>query len=229
MLRPKKKISKRELKQDALVTTYANVRNFYDIHKKTISIVITAIVVAIAAVFLYVKNQTENNERALIQLSQIQSYYDNAQYQIAVDGAPERNIVGLASIVNNYGGTEGGELARLYLADSYFQLRKFSEALEQFEEYSPSSDLLRSSRYAGIAGCEESLGRYGDAAENYEKAAGYRITEAATAELLANAAHNYALAGEKEKAVDLYTRVKKNYPTTAQGREAERFITQLSL
>ena len=40
---------------------------------------------------------------------------------------------------------------------------------------------------------------------------------------------NYARAGEKEKALDLYRRLKKNYPTTTYGRDADRFIEQLSV
>jgi hypothetical protein len=46
---------------------------------------------------------------------------------------------------------------------------------------------------------------------------------------LNNAARNYALAGDKAKAIELYKRLKKNFPTTTFGREADRYVAQLSV
>jgi tetratricopeptide (TPR) repeat protein len=229
MLKPKKKITKKELKKDTLVTSYATVTSFYEENKRNISIGITAAVALIIIGVIFFKNRADNNERAMAQLAQVQQFYDSGQYQVAIDGAPERNIPGLKSIVDNYGGTKSGDLARFYLADCYYQLGKYEDALPLFEDFSPSDNMLTASRFAGMAACQEVLGKYQDAAENFEKAAGKQLTEASAAEDYANAARNFALAGDKEKAVELYKRLKKAYPTTAQGREAERFITQLSL
>ena len=55
MLKPKKKISKRELKQDSLLTTYMQVTGFYDQYKKQISIGITAFVVVVVALVIFLK------------------------------------------------------------------------------------------------------------------------------------------------------------------------------
>ena len=57
MLKPKKKISKRELKQDTLITTYMKVTTFYEQHKKQISIGVTALVVVIIALVIFFKNK----------------------------------------------------------------------------------------------------------------------------------------------------------------------------
>jgi tetratricopeptide (TPR) repeat protein len=229
MLKPKKKLTKKELKQDTLVTTYAQVTSFYDTHKKQINIGITALVVVIIATMIFLKNRAENNDLATTQLSAIHQYYDNGQYQLAIDGAPDRNLVGLKAIVDKYGSSPAGDLARFYLADAYYQLGKYSEALEAFKDCSPSTNVLKASRYAGIAACYEALNDYKNAARAFEDAAGKEDTDNAIAEQLSSAAHNYALAGEKSNALDLFKRIKKNYPTTTAGRDADRFITQLSV
>ena len=229
MLKPKKKISKRELKQDALITTYMKATSFYDQYKKHISIGITALVVVIIALVVFFKNRADNNERALTQLAGIHPVYDAGQYQQAIDGVPAQNIRGLKEIVDNHGGTRGGDLAGFYLADSYYQLGKYAEALEAFESCGASEALVESSRLAGIAACHEALGQYADAARAFEKAAGEDVTEGTAAEHLNDAARNFALAGDKERAVDILKRIKKNYPTTTYGREADRFIAQLSV
>jgi len=229
MLRPKKKISKRELKQDALVTTYAELTTFYETHKRNISIAVTALVVIIFAVIVYFKNRSDNNEMAMTQLGAVYQLFDAGQYQLAIDGVPERNIRGLRSIVEDYGSSNAGNIARFYLAGAYYQLGNFDEALKYFEECSPVDDIMATSRLSGIADCSEAKGDYLKAAEYFEKAAAKNSKEVTIAESLNNAARNYARAGEKEKALDLYRRLKKNYPTTTYGRDADRFIEQLSV
>ncbi len=229
MIRAKKKISKRELKEDALVTAYVKATRFYEEHKKKISMGVTALAVVIIATVLYANNRAQNNESASAQFGRVFQLYDSGQYQRAIDGIPERNIIGLRTIVDNYGTTNAGELARFYLANSYFQLRKYNEALEAYEDFSSDSKLLSVSRLSGIASCYAGLGQYKKAAEYFEKAALAYPGGVNAAENLNSAAHNYALAGEKSKAIDLYKKLKKDHPTTAFGRDAERFITQLSV
>ena len=229
MLQPKKKITKKELKEDALITSYVNATAYYEENKRAINTGLF-IVIAIAAVaFFYVKNRNADNERAQTDLGKVYSFYDNGQYQLAIDGVRERNIPGLQTIVNEFGSTHAGNLARFYLADSYYNLKKFTEALKEFEDFSPEGQLLAVSRLAGIAACDEALGKHKEAAENFEKAATKHANDPDAAENFSNAARNYAVAGEKQQALDLYKKVKKSYPTTSFAREADRYIAKLSV
>jgi tetratricopeptide (TPR) repeat protein len=229
MLRPKKKISKREMKQDALVTTYAKVTSFYEENKRIVGIVTTVVAVVAIAILIVLKNRADANENALLQLGQVQGVYASGQYQAAIDGVPERNVPGLKAIVENFGSSRGGELARFMLANAYFELGKYDEALEQFEDFSAPDDMLAASRYAGIGQCYEGKKNYKDAAENFEKAASKDAKDILAPEYLGNAARNYGLAGDKERALELYKRLKKNYPTSLSARDVDRFIAQMSL
>ena len=229
MLRPKKKLSKREMKQDALVTTYVRATTFYETNKKSISIAITVLVVAVFAVVIYMKNRSDNNEKAITQLGLVYQFYDAGQYQTALDGIPEKNVPGLRSIVENYGNSRTGDVARFYLANALYNTGAYDEALRQFEECSPSDPLIDASRLAGIAACQEAKGEHRKAAEYFEKAATKHGKDINAAENLNNAARNYGQAGEKEKAIELYKRIKKNYPTTTFAREADRFIARLTV
>jgi tetratricopeptide (TPR) repeat protein len=229
MLRPKKKISRRELKEDALVSTYVKVTTIYEENKRNISIGLTVLVIAVFAAVIFLKNRADNNEKALTALGAIFESYDAGQFQTAVDGIPERNVQGLKAIVDNYGSSPAGDLARFYLAGAYSQLGRYSEALREFEDYSPSGELLSVARLSGIGSCQEALGMFREAAAAFEKAATQFPKDISAAENLNNAARNYGQAGEKEKAIDVYKRIKKNYPTTAFARDADRFIAQLSV
>jgi tetratricopeptide (TPR) repeat protein len=228
MLRPKKKISKKEIKEDRLITWYAEATGLYEKHKKNIHIGIGAVAIILLAVVVYVKNRNDNEVIATAQLAKVFSLFDAGSYKEAVDGIPERNIPGLKSIVDNYGSTPSGEIARFYLANSLYALRRYDEAIQEFEDFSPSDDLLAISRYAGIAQCHEVKGEYAEAAKAFELAASKNPNDLSAAENLNSAARNYALAGNKEKALDLYRRLKKTHSATPYGREADRYIAQLS-
>ncbi len=229
MLRPSKKISRKELKEDRLVTTYSTVTSYYEEHKRTISIVLVAVALVIVAVVVYVRNRADSSEKAQAALGAISSYIDNGQYQIAIDGVPGRNIQGLRAIVENFGASPGGELARFQLASSLLALGKYDEALEHYRSFSPPDRLLDAARRAGLGTCYEALKEYEDAGAEFEKAAAASATDPRVPEFLHNAARNYAAAGEKEKAVELWKRLKKSYPATSYGRDAERYIVQYSL
>ncbi|HZY10909.1 MAG TPA: tetratricopeptide repeat protein [Bacteroidota bacterium] len=233
MLKPKKKITKKEIKQDNLLTTYAKVTSFYYEHKKRISYVVLAILGVVAITVVYINNQRANNERAAAELGKIFSIYDAGmndinQYKVAIDGMPARSILGLKAIVENYGSTLSGELARFYLANAYFHLGQFEEAIIHYEKFSTNDKLLEASALAGLAACYEAKHEYEPAASNFESGANAVTNAVSTPDYLNAAARCYGLAGEKEKAIALYKRIKKEFPTSSYAREVDRYINQLS-
>jgi TolA-binding protein len=76
--------------------------------------------------------------------------------------------------------------------------------------------------------CYEAKGDHAKAASVYEKAA-FRSTKDVNApENMFHAAQNYMLAGNKEKAVELFKKVKKDYPTSVVSRDIDRWIAEAS-
>jgi tetratricopeptide (TPR) repeat protein len=104
----------------------------------------------------------------------------------------------------------------------------YAEALEEFEDFDADGEMMKISRYAGIAACHEALEGFEDAAESYEKAATVSSLDVRVSDYLNNAARNYGRMGDKEKAIELYKKIKKAYPNSNAAREADRHISQLS-
>jgi tetratricopeptide (TPR) repeat protein len=234
MLKPKKKITKREIKQDTLITTYAKVTSYYDQNKKYLNYAFTAIVVIAIGIVVYINNHRSNNVKATTELGKVFSIYDAAasdprQFTIAIEGQPERGIMGLRSIVDNYGSTVSGELARFYLGNAYLHLGKYDDALKQFDSFSSSDNLLTAAAFAGLGACYEGKNNFADAAKRYEKAANAVANQAVTPDYLNSAARCYGMSGEKERAVELLKRLKKEYPKSAAARDADRFISEYSV
>jgi tetratricopeptide (TPR) repeat protein len=233
MLTPKKKITKKELKQDTLISSYAKVTAWYYQNKKTVHNAIFGVIIVIVAVAIYVYNRGLNEEKAATALGKVIAIYDAAatdprQYKIAIDGQPERGTMGLKAIVENYGGTNSGEIARFYLANAYYYTGQIDQAIEQFDDFNGNDKFLQASAYAGLGSCYESKGLYDKAAGYYEKAAGAMKNENQVAEYLIAAGRCYGLAGAKEKALSFFERVKREFPTSALAKEVDRYIAQFS-
>lgn len=228
MLRPKKKISRKEMKVDPLLTTYSKALSFYDKNKKYISYAFTGLVVVVIAIVFYLNNQAANNELASIQLGKIFQFYDQNNYQTAIEGQPEKGLNGLKKIVDEYGGTKSGEMARFYLANAYYEIGETDKALAEYEDVSFSDKLLQASVYAGIAGCYERKGDNLQAAKYYEKAANKAGDNVLTPEYLSLAGRNYGNSGKKEDAVNIFKRIKKDFKESNVAREADRYIAEYS-
>ncbi len=234
MLKPKKRLAKKEIKEDTLLKAYARATAFYYENKKYVTYAVTGLVVIIAAVIIVINNRRANNEKATLELAKVFSIYDAGandlqQYKVAINGQPERGVMGLKGIVANYGSSESGELARFYLANAYYNLGQYDDALQQYESFSGGTTFLKAAADFGIGGCHEARRDYARAASFYEKAAGISGAGSMTPEYLNAAARCFGLSGEKEKAVVIYKRIKKEFPTSSVARDADRFISQFSV
>ncbi|MBN1397160.1 MAG: tetratricopeptide repeat protein [Bacteroidetes bacterium] len=228
MLKPQKKISRREIKEDKLITTYFNARGWVEKNSKNITYAVIGLIAAAVVIFLWTENRAESNEKATAALARIIPYYDQGNYNLAVAGIPQEGIMGLQAIVNEEGSTNAGQLAKLYLANSYYALKEYDKALECYDDISISDKMITSSAIAGAAACYEVKGSFDKAASYYEKAASKNMTNVQAPHNLQRAAINYAAAGKKDKAVEILQILKKEFPASPYAREADRFIAEFS-
>ena len=228
MLRKQKKIAQRVIKEDTLLTKYYTTQSWFEENKKRLSTFGLIVAAVILGGWFYVNNARNNNEKAMNDLAKVFEYYDNGQYQVAINGLPEKNIPGLQTIVDNYGSTKTGNLAKFYLANAYFNLQNYDKALDLFENVSTSVDLVAISAIAGEASCYEAKGDFAQAAKYYEKAGKKSSTDPNAADNLVCAARNYVKTGDKARAIELYKLVKEEYAQSAAARDAERFLLELN-
>jgi tetratricopeptide (TPR) repeat protein len=71
--------------------------------------------------------------------------------------------------------------------------------------------------------------QYKQAAELYRKAATTAQNQALEAFYLSDAGRAYELAGEKEEALEVFEQIKKKFPLSLEGREADKAIARLKL
>ncbi|RPI06735.1 MAG: hypothetical protein EHM64_01800 [Ignavibacteriae bacterium] len=228
MLKPQKKISKREIKEDKLVTKYFEVRQWIDANTKILSYVGMGIAALIVIAFLWSKSRADSNEKATAMLAKIAPYFDEGRYDLAINGVPQEGTQGLQALVDEHGSTHAGEIAKLYLADSYFAQKNYDKALSTYDDISISDKMITASAYAGMASCYEVKHDFSHAASYFEKAASKNMTEVQAPENLQRAAANYAASGDKEKAVELLHTLKKEFPNSPYARDIDRYIAEYS-
>ncbi len=224
-LTARKRISHKELKKDKLVTGYFEAKNWYDNpdNKKKVYIGAIVLVALVAAIFLYLNNKNAKNEEAELKLSSIISLYEQEKYQEAINGDPATGTTGLKQIVDDYGSTNSGNTAKMYLGNCYFNLKDYDNALKQFEDYSGDKSIVKASCLSGIGAVYEAKGDMKKAAEYFEKSAKVAKDVVTNDENLLYAIRAYSLAGDKENAKRIFTILKEDYPKSKYLNEAKRF------
>jgi tetratricopeptide (TPR) repeat protein len=136
--------------------------------------------------------------------------------------------MGLKKIVDEYGSTETGNTAKIYLANAYSFLGKQEEAFKYYEDYSGSIDLYKATSLAGQAAYHASRDEYQEAAGLYEKAARISQTNALNGDYLLKAGINYLRAGRQGDAKEMFETVTKDYQNTAASREVDKYMAQVN-
>ncbi len=227
MLEARKKISKKEMKEDKLVTTYYKIQNLFLENQARILIGVGVVAVLVVAIILYSNKRAGNNQSAATMLAKVMPLYDESNYKEAIDGVPAAHIDGLKKIVSEYGSTEQGETAKIYLANAYAFTNNNDAAFEMYNDYSGSNMLFKATALAGKAGILESKKEYEKAADLYIDASKVTKSNPSNAEYIVKAGIAYLKAGNKEEAKNAFDTVKKDYKNMAYMFELDKYLSQI--
>jgi len=230
VLKARKKTTRKEIKQDKLVTSYFEAKNWIDKeeNKRKVFIGVGIVAVLIIATFFYINHRKKVNEDAEIKLTAAMTLYDQGRYQEAIDGDSSHTITGFKEIVNDYGSSENGQTARFFLADCQYNLKDFDDALKNFEDYSGGKDILKASAYAGIASIYEVKNDLKKAADYYEKASKVNKDLSFNQEYIFDALRCYSHSGDKDDAKRLFGTLKKDYPKSKYVADVKRFESEFN-
>lgn len=219
-----KRVTKKELKEDKLVTTYFKARQYFEEHQATMLKIAGGAVLIIALAAFWVMSKSRAESQASYELGMaILSSQTSA-------GDPVALTQQFLQIAERYSGTASGDDARYYLAKLKAQQHQPEEALKAYEdflEHAGKASYLYPAALAGKASTLEDLGRPKEAAEYYLKAAEVRKNFFAEASFRLDAARCFLAAGEKDRAREQYQSVTAHYPKTAYSQKAEDGLARL--
>ena len=227
MLEKRKKISKKQIKEDKLVTSYYQAISFFQEYQAKILIGAGIVAVIIVAVILWNNQRSSNNLKAAELLSKVIPLYDAGSYKEAIEGQKAANITGLKEIVDKYGSSEQGEVAKIYLANSYSLMGNDEAAFKAYDEFSGSIPVFKASALAGKAAYMETKKEYEKAAGLYKDAAKASKTNPSNPEYLMKAGIDLLNIGKKDEAKTLFESIKKEYKTSPVVNELDRYLVQV--
>jgi len=146
-------------------------RSFIDQNKNLILGILGGLVLLIGGYFVY-KNffVKPKNATAADQMFQAQFMFDRDSFQLALNN-PGVGGSGFLKIIDNYGNTETGNLAKYYAGLCYLHLNDFDKAVKYLEDYSPSGDITPAMTYAALGDAYSEKKNNEKALSCYEKAA----------------------------------------------------------
>ena len=175
--------------------------------------------------FLWTGHLEEKNKEGLEQMSQAVQFFELDSTDKALKGTSQ--YLGFVQLVEDYSGTKAGNLSRFYLGRCYMKKEKYAEALEAFEAFDKSDNMLAAMAYGSMGIAHEELKSFEDAAKAYKKAAEIKSNNQTTPHYLFQAARVYEYAEDKKAALELYKRIEREYPQSEEARGIERFIAKL--
>lgn len=217
--------SRKELREDRMVTLYARAWMFYEENRRLVYAAAAGVVVLIAAVAGYIVYMNQQQAEAERLLAQIVSTYEQGEYQAALEGTA--GTPGLLAIADDYGRTDAGNLATYYAADALYRLGEYDRALELFEDFDKDEDFIGASAYAAQAAIYENRGEYEQAAAMYEEAADQFENDLTSPQYLLQAGRAYEEAGDFDAAQRAYAQVEEDYPESEAAQDVSRYLARV--
>lgn len=231
-----KKVQENEAhKPDVDVVTRA--RGFWDANSKPIIYISTLIIVLIGGWFIYkylIKQPKEDKANDAVFVVQ-RNFSDFSNGPDSLKAVLANRVLsgddgnsGALKFISKYDGTDAANLCHYYAGTSYLYLKQFDKAVKYLNDFHTDAHQIQSRAYGMIGDADAELKKNSDALEYYRKAADVNDKDDfTTSEFLFRAGLFAETIGKKQEAIDLYKRIKKDYPKSDKAANIDRYLARL--
>jgi len=207
--------------------TLSNTEQFIVNNQKYISVVVGIVIVVILLYFGYNRYYIEpNTTEAQEQMYAAQGYFEADSLDKALYG--DGNNLGFLDIADEYSMTPPGNLANYYAGISFLRKGDFDQAIDFLGSFDGDDHVVAAMATGAIGDAYLEKGDNSKAVAYYLEAANREDNSFTTPLFLFKAAQVYEIDENYEDAVRIYTRIKKNYSTSAEGRSIDKYIARAS-
>jgi tetratricopeptide (TPR) repeat protein len=224
MAKKKKESDKDEVIVD-VEQVYSKTEDFINDNQNIILGVVGTLIAGVVLVFAYNRVYLEPlEEEAHGEMFMAEQYFEKDSFNLALDG--DGNYLGFLDIADEYGNTSAGNLAHYYAGVSYLRSGQFEDAISELEAFEGAGEMLGAVALGAIGDAHMEMDDVDEALSFYEKAANSSENNFSSPVYLQKAGFAAEKAGKYDKAIDYYTQVKEKYPTTNEGRNADKYIAR---
>lgn len=173
--------------------------------------------------FIYIAGEEESAAKEMFKAEQL---FNRENFEGAINGDPANNVKGFTEIADQYGMTKSGNLAEYYLGISLLRTGKYQEAIEHLEAFDGADQIVGPMATGAIGDAYMEMQKVDEAITYYLKAAEQNVNSFNSPVFLKKA----ALANEEKAsypvAVQLYERIKNEFPETDLARDMDKYIAR---
>lgn len=217
-----------EEKEDILVDVkeaYSKTEHYLEQNKRSLAIILGAVVVLIAGYFvwkkLYVAPQ-ENEARS--EMFMAEKYFEKDSLDKAING--DGKAKGFKYIIEEYSITKSANLAHYYLGISYLKKGKFEDAIKELKEFETDDEILGPISIGAMGDAYMEMDKKDEAVSHYLKAAKEDNNKFTAPIYLMKAAVAYEEMKNFENAAKIYEQIKADYSDSPEGRDIDRFLSR---
>ena len=207
--------------EEALSTT----EKWIEDNQKTLWIIFIAVLVVAFGIYGVSRYNKKRNETASSQIFKAQQYFENEQYENALNG--DGNNLGFLDVIDDYGSTKTGKLAAYYAGISYMKLGNYEEALNYLKKYNNNDQVLSAMALGAMGDCYMELNDLQNAASYYGKAAAKNPNEFTSPMFLMKQGLTYEILNDYAKALNAYQTLKKDFPNSTEAFEVSKNIANI--
>ena len=136
---------------------------------------------------------------------------------------------GALKIINSYSGTSAANLCKFYAGACYLSLGQFDKSIKFLKDFDAhGASQIESRAYGMLGDANAELNKNDDALSYYKKAANVNTKDDYTSsEFLFRAALFAQATGKTKDAIELFKKIKSDYPLTEKASNVDRYLAKL--
>ena len=215
--------------QEGLGAALGKTEMFFEKNSKKVIYLLLALFVIAAAIFGYRQLIAQPRDgKAAEMMAQAQYRFESEapDYTLALEG--DANGPGFLDVIEQYGSTPAGNLAKHYAGICYLQLGDLDNAATYLAKYKPAKGIpaqIINAQNLGLQGdVAVEKGDYATAIKFFEKAVKASENNLTAPTYLRKAALAAKAMGNTDQAIELVVRIYTEFPASAEARNAKKLV-----
>ena len=154
-----------------------------------------------------------------------EQYFARDSFALALNGN-NADYIGFEAIIDQYGSTQSGNLAKAYAGICHFKLGDNQKAMDYLKSFDPKDDMISPAMIGLIGDCYVNMGNTQEGISYFEKAANEANNDVVSPFFLKKAGRAYESLQQYDKAVAAYTTIKTKYQTSMEASDIDKFIAR---
>jgi tetratricopeptide (TPR) repeat protein len=163
------------------------------------------------------------NKEAMQEVARAELMFERDSFRLALEN-PGDGFMGFLEIIDDYGRTKTGNLARYYAGISYLNTGEFEDAIKYLKRYKHDKLVTAITKFGALGDAYSELNDFGNAKKYYKRAVKQKPNDALTPYYLHKLFMLYRSEGNNEEMVKIFKRMKDEFPASNLTRDTERFV-----